>query len=91
MGAVRVEILLPGESRKQMAEIPDNAPSQRIISTLVKKMGLSVIDTNGQRISYNLQHKESGKQLSDNETLAEANVHDGDVLRVEPVMTAGRL
>ena len=34
-------------------------------------------------------HRASGKQLLDNETLAAAGVRDGDVLRLQPEITAG--
>ncbi len=90
MGAIKVEIWDPVGNKKQLAEIPDNAPSQRIVSTLVRKMSLSLTGPDGM-INYKLHHKESGRQLDDNETLAEANVQEGDVLRLQPEMTAGRL
>ena len=89
MSAIKVEILHPSENKKQMAEIPDNAPSNRIVTALVRKMGLPLAGPSGERINYKLQHKESGRLLDDNETFADANVQAGDSLRILPEMTAG--
>ena len=68
MDAIKIEILHPSENKKQLAEIPDNAPTNRIVSNLVRKMGLSLVGPSGERINYKLQHKESGRLLDDNET-----------------------
>jgi hypothetical protein len=40
-------------------------------------------------MSYKLHHKRSGRQLLDTESLATATVQDGDVLRLQPEITAG--
>ena len=40
-------------------------------------------------MSYKFHHKASGTQLTDDQTLADANVQDGDVLRLQPEITAG--
>jgi hypothetical protein len=40
-------------------------------------------------MSYKFIHKASGKQLTDEQTLGQANVSDGDVLRLQPEITAG--
>jgi uncharacterized ubiquitin-like protein YukD len=40
-------------------------------------------------MSYKFIHKASGKQLTDEQTLSQANVSDGDVLRLQPEITAG--
>jgi len=38
---------------------------------------------------YKGQHKESGKELSNDDTLEGANFKDGDTLRLLPSVTAG--
>ena len=40
-------------------------------------------------MSYKFHHKASGRQLLDDETLYNAAVNDGDVLRIQPEITAG--
>ena len=43
----------------------------------------------GQLMSYKLHHRRTGSQLLDNQTMAQANVLDGDELRLQPEITAG--
>jgi hypothetical protein len=88
MKTIKVEIWDTIGNRKQLAEIPANVASQSIVSTLIRKMGLPLTGPGGQ-VSYKLHHRESSKQLGDIETLAEANVQEGDVLRLQAEMTAG--
>ena len=52
-------------------------------NALVKKMGLP------DNVSYSIQHKQSGKQLQDSDTLASAGVKTGDTLHLLPNITAG--
>ena len=43
----------------------------------------------GQPLSYKFHHKQSGRQIADEETLEEAGVRQGDVLRLVAEITAG--
>lgn len=52
-------------------------------------MELPIVDLGGQILNYKFQHKASGMQLVDEQTLAEARVKDGDVLRLLLEITAG--
>jgi hypothetical protein len=52
-------------------------------------LGLPLTDPGANPISYRFQHKASGRELQDNQTLAEAGVKEGDVLRLQPELTAG--
>jgi uncharacterized ubiquitin-like protein YukD len=65
------------------AEVPADVPMQRLLPALVTKMSLP------QNVQYGIQHKQSGKQLSPNDTLEKAGVKDGDTLRLLPNVTAG--
>jgi hypothetical protein len=40
-------------------------------------------------MSYKFHHKASGRQLLDEENFEGAGVHEGDVLRIQPEITAG--
>ncbi len=42
-------------------------------------------------MSYKFHHKGSGRQLLDTQTLADAEVSSGDVLRLQPEITAGAI
>lgn len=65
------------------AELPTGAAMSRLIPALVTKMQLP------SNVQYGIQHKQSGKQLQSNDTLASADVKDGDTLRLLPNVTAG--
>ncbi len=89
MGKVNVIIMDATGSKEQKASLPDDAPVRRIIAKLVQLLNLPTTGPDGQPLSYKFHHKASGKQLADEQTLAEANVKDGDVLRLQPEITAG--
>jgi uncharacterized ubiquitin-like protein YukD len=89
MGKVNVVIMDTTGSKEQKASLPDDAPVGRIIAKLVQMMSLPVTGPDGQPLSYKFHHKASGKQLSEDQTLADAEVKDGDVLRLQPEITAG--
>jgi uncharacterized ubiquitin-like protein YukD len=89
MGKVNVTIFDATGNKEQNATLPDDKPVRSIISKLVEMMKLPTTDPSGQPQSYKFQHKASGKQLTDEQTLAEAGVKDGDTLRLIPEIVAG--
>jgi uncharacterized ubiquitin-like protein YukD len=90
VGKVKVTIMDTTGSKSQEASLPDDAAVRRIIAKLVQMMKLPTTGPDGQPMSYKFHHKASGKQLSDEQTLSDADVKDGDVLRMQPEITAGR-
>ena len=62
---------------------------RQIMVKLVEKIKLPSVGPDGNPISYKFIHKVSGRQLLEMQTLAEAGVRDGDVLRLQPEITAG--
>jgi uncharacterized ubiquitin-like protein YukD len=89
MGTTNVEVWDTTGNKRQTAELPDDAPVNRIMAVLIERMSLPKNSPDGQPMSYKFHHKATGKQLSDEQTLAEAGVKEGDVLRVVPEITAG--
>lgn len=89
MGKINVKIIDATGSKEQEATVPDDTPVRRIIGKLVEMMNLPATGPDGQPISYKFHHKASGRQLADEDTLAGAGVKDGDVLRLQPEITAG--
>ncbi|MEM3085785.1 MAG: EsaB/YukD family protein [Halobacteria archaeon] len=89
MGKLVVEVVDHTASRRRKAEIPDSMTAERVLATLVEKMGLPAADPAGQPITYHLDHKQSGKRLRPDQTLKQAGVQNGDVLRVFPRIEAG--
>lgn len=89
MAKINVMIVDVTGNKEQQASLPDDASVRRIIGKLIQLMNLPATGPDGQPMSYKFIHKASGKQLSDEQTLAEANVKDGDLLRLQPEITAG--
>lgn len=89
MGKVNVKIMDATGNKEKEATLPDDAAVKRIIVKLVQMMNLPTTGPDGAPMSYKFHHKASGMQLTDEQTLAEAHVKDGDVLRLQPEITAG--
>jgi uncharacterized ubiquitin-like protein YukD len=88
--SINVEIWDATGNKKVTAGLPANSPVNRILVLLVDRMNLPRHSPDGQLMSYKFHHKASGRQLLDEETLADAGVKEGDVLRIQPEITAGR-
>lgn len=78
-------------NKTEEVSVPDNVASGRIVGKLVDLLQLPSVGPDGQPLSYKFHHKQSGRQINDNETLADAGVHDNDVLRLVAEITAGSL
>ncbi|MDR3234113.1 MAG: EsaB/YukD family protein [Planctomycetaceae bacterium] len=89
MANITVQVMDATGTKKTEVELPDNAPVNRIIAVLLDKLQLPTNGPDGQPLSYKFHHKKSGKQLQDTQTLADAGVTQGDVLRLQPEITAG--
>ena len=88
-GSITVQVWDATGSRRQDVEVPTDAPVNRLLVVLVEKMGLPRNSPDGQLMSYKFHHRATGRQLLDHQTLREAGVADGDVLRLQPEITAG--
>lgn len=89
MGMITVEVWDATGNKKSMVELPDDAPVNRILVVLVDKMSLPQNSPDGQMMSYKFHHKSTGMQLLDTQTLGDAGVREGDILRIQPEITAG--
>lgn len=89
MSMVSVQVWDATGNKRQEVEMPDDAPVNRLIAVLLQKMNFPQYAPDGQPLSYKLHHRASGKQLLDTQTLAEVGVKSGDILRLQPEITAG--
>jgi len=89
MGMIEIEVWDPTGSKRQQAEVPDDVPVNRLLVVLTEKMNLPRTGPDGQMLSYKFHHKASGSQLLDRQTLLEAGVSNGDIMRLQPEITAG--
>ena len=88
---MNVEVWDATGNKKVVVNLPSDAPINRIIVLLVDRMNLPRHSPDGQLMSYKFHHKASGRQLLDEETLANGGVKEGDVLRLQPEITAGAI
>src|SRR5215470_7452083 len=86
---MNVEVWDATGNKKAVVNLPKDAPVNRIIVLLVDRMNLPRHSPDGQLMSYKFHHKASARQLLDEETLQDAGVKEGDVLRLQPEITAG--
>ncbi|MBL9149211.1 MAG: EsaB/YukD family protein [Phycisphaerae bacterium] len=89
MSAITIEVWDTTGSTRQPVEVPGDAAVNRLVAVLIERMNLPRHSPDGQPMSYKLHHRSSGRQLLETETLATAGVRDGDVLRIQPEITAG--
>ena len=86
---VTVQVWDATGNKKQEVDMPDDVPINRILAVLLSKMQFPEFAPDGQPLSYKFQHRASGKQLLDTQCLKDVGVKDGDVLRLQPEITAG--
>lgn len=91
MAQLNVVIVDATGNKEQRVGLPDDVKCGIIMVKLVEKIKLPSVGPDGNPISYKFIHKVSGRQLLEAQTLAEAGVRDGDVLRLQPEITAGAI
>lgn len=89
MPDIMIEVWDATGNKRQQVEVPVDSEVNRVIAVLVDRMTLPRHSPDGQMMSYKFHHRASGRQLLDTQTLGEAGVSNGDVLRLQPEITAG--
>ena len=89
MGRVNVVIVDATGNKEQKVGLPDDIKGGIIMVKLVEKIKLPSVGPDGNPISYKFIHKVTGRQLLETQTLADAGIRNGDVLRLQPEITAG--
>jgi ubiquitin-protein ligase len=88
MADIEVTIILPsGGARK--AEIPNDVIVRDLLAELASLLELPTVGPDGRPMGYRLDSKALGKELKDDETLAEAGVQADDRLMLTADITAG--
>jgi hypothetical protein len=89
MAKLNVIIVDATGNKEQRVGLPDDVRVGVILVKLIEKIKLPSVGPDGNPISYKFIHKVTGKQLLEQQTLAEAGIKDGEVLRLQPEITAG--
>jgi hypothetical protein len=88
MSDLPVTVVLPsGGSRT--AEIPDDVVVKELLPELTTSLELPVTGPDGRPMSYRLDSKALGRELKEDETLAQAGVPKDDRLMMTADVTAG--
>lgn len=88
MADLPVTLVLPSGGTRS-AEVPDDVPVKELIPELSTSLELPTTGPDGRPISYRLDSKALGRELQEDETLAEAAVPQDDRLILTADITAG--
>ena len=89
MAMLTVQVWDATGNKRQEVDMPDDVPINRILAVLLQRMSFPEFAPDGQPLSYKFHHRASGKQLLDTQCLKDVGVKEGDVLRLQPEITAG--
>jgi hypothetical protein len=89
MSDINLEVWDATGNKKLNVQVPDDVSVERILLVLADKLHLPRHSPDGQLMSYKFHHRRLGVQLVDDKTLQEQQVIDGDVVRIQPEITAG--
>ncbi len=88
MSDLPVTVVLPsGGSRT--AELPDDVAVKELLPELTTSLELPVTGPDGRPMSYRLDSKALGRELKEEETLAQAGIPKEDRLMMTADVTAG--
>jgi len=88
MPDISVTIVLPNGGARR-ADIPDDVAVGDLVSELTSLLKLPTVGPDGRPMGYRLDSKALGRELWENETLAEASVPSDDRLMLTADITAG--
>ena len=88
MSDLNVTFVLPSGGART-AEVPDDVPVRDLMTELISMLKLPTIGPDGRPMAYRMDSKALGRELKEDETLAEASIPDGDRLMLTADITAG--
>jgi ubiquitin-protein ligase/uncharacterized ubiquitin-like protein YukD len=88
MPDLNVTFVLPSGGART-AEVPDDVAVRDLMTELIAMLSLPTIGPDGRPMSYRMDSKALGRELKENESLADAQIPDGDRLMLTADITAG--
>lgn len=88
MADIPVSLVLPAGGTRT-AEVPEDVPVKELLPELVSLLELPTTGPDGRPMSYRIDSKALGRELQEEETLAEAEVPEDDRLMLTADVTAG--
>ena len=89
MSDIQIEVWDATGNKRLNVQAPDDVVVERIVLILAEQLHLPRFAPDGQLMSYKLHHRRRGVQLRDDQDLCKQEVSPGDVLRIQPEITAG--
>src|SRR5215813_7428707 len=90
MPDLNVTFVLPSGGART-AEVPDDVSVRDLMTELISMLKLPTIGPDGRPMAYRMDSKALGRELKENETLAEASIPDNDRLMLTADITAGAM
>ena len=90
MAQLQVSIIRADTNQEFDVELPDDEKVSILLPEIVNQLGLPLVGPDGDRVSYELSNKRTGRTLPEEATLAEQNCKNGDVLLLTSTFVAGR-
>jgi hypothetical protein len=86
---INLEVWDATGNKRLNVEVPNDVEVERILLVLAEKLHLPRHSPDGELMSYKFHHRRLGIQLRDDQTLEAQGVAEGDVVRIQPEITAG--
>ena len=90
MADLNVTFVLPSGGART-AEVPGDVPVRDLMTELISMLKLPTIGPDGRPMAYRMDSKALGRELKEDETLADAGIPDSDRLMLTADITAGSM
>lgn len=89
MSQIYLSIIRADTNQEFEAELPGNIIVSKLLPELISKLGLPITGPDGNRISYELSNKRTGKNYLGDLNLEEQDTKNGDILILTTTFIAG--
>jgi hypothetical protein len=89
VGDINLEVWDATGNKRLKVTVPNDVAVERILMVLADKLHLPRYAPDGQLMSYKFHHRRLGVQLLDDQTLAQQQCVEDDIVRIQPEITAG--
>jgi len=86
---VRVTVLDPSGSNERQVGIPTSWTVERFIREFTRKLNLPNTDEHGNLVSYEAVLKRTGNMLDPQKTIQQADIQEGDIIRLRTRQEGG--
>ncbi|RME04972.1 MAG: hypothetical protein D6812_03815 [Deltaproteobacteria bacterium] len=90
MAQLQVSIIRADTNQEFDVELPDDEKLAILLPEIVNQLGLPLVGPDGDRVSYELLNKRTGRTLPEEATLAEQSCKNGDVFLLTSTFVAGQ-